>query len=156
MTVNREQNVKDDDDLRKNHVQKIDSSIPYTASPTCGISHELCAGIVDKQVSLQKIAKEEVYEECGYDVPLDDIKRVTSWRSELGTACNMQTLFYAEVTDRMKVQDAGGGNECEGEQIEVFYLPVDELRSFMYNEGIAKEPSLLFALSWWINNVQKK
>jgi UDP-sugar diphosphatase len=155
MTVNRDQHVKQSHDLHKEHVQKIDSSIPYTAPPTCGVSYELCAGIVDKQTSLEEIAKEEVFEECGYDVPLGDIKRVSAWRGGLGTSCNMHTLFYVEVTDAMLVLGAGGGNVHEGEQIELFYLPVGELRSFMYNEDIAKECSLLFALSWWIENVQK-
>ncbi len=36
-----------------------------------GITVELCAGIVDKDdLSPKQIAKEEVLEECGYDVAL--------------------------------------------------------------------------------------
>ena len=155
MTINREEHVKQSDSIHKENVHKIDSTIPFTAPPTCGISYELCAGIVDKQTSLQEIAKEEVFEECGYDVPLNDMKRVTSWRGEIGTTCNNHTLFYVEVTDAMLVSGAGGGNLHEGEQIELFYLPVTELKSFMYNEEIAKESSLLFALSWWIENASK-
>ena len=147
--------MKQTDDLHKENVQKIDSSIPYMAPPTCGISYELCAGIVDKQISLEEIAKEEALEECGYNIPLGDIKRVTAWRGELGIASNKHTLFYAEVTDAMLVSGAGGGNVHEGEQIELFYLPVGELRSFIYNEDIAKESTLMFALLWWKENVQK-
>ena len=155
MTMNREKQVKQDDALHKENVQKIDSSIPYIAPPACGISYELCAGIVDKQTSLQEIAKEEVLEECGYDIALGDIKHVTSWRGDLGTACNVRTLFYAEVTDEMMVPGAGGGNLHEGEQIELFYLPVDDVRSFMYDESVAKESSLILALSWWTGNIHK-
>ena len=155
MTINREQHVKQSDDLNNETVQKIDSSILHTTSPTCGISYELCAGIVDKQTSLAEIAKEEALEECGYNVPLGVIKHVTAWRGELGIACNKQTLFYAEVTDAMMVSGAGGGNAHEGEEIELFYLPVNELKSFMYNEEIAKESSLMFALLWWKDNIQK-
>ena len=33
-----------------------------------GLSVELCAGIVDKNISLQQIAQEEIEEECGYAV----------------------------------------------------------------------------------------
>ena len=45
-----------------------------------GITYELCAGIVDKNVSLAEIAKMEVLEECGYDVPIDSIEKVTSFK----------------------------------------------------------------------------
>lgn len=41
-----------------------------------GITLELCAGIVDKKLPLKEIAKEEVLEECGFDVPLDKIEEV--------------------------------------------------------------------------------
>ena len=35
-------------------------------SLTSGFTYELCAGICDKDKSLEQIAKEEVMEECGY------------------------------------------------------------------------------------------
>ena len=40
----------------------------------------MCAGIVDKHLSLEEIAKEEVLEECGYDVPLLDLQKIASYR----------------------------------------------------------------------------
>jgi 8-oxo-dGTP pyrophosphatase MutT (NUDIX family) len=42
---------------------------------------ELCAGIVDKSLSLVEIAQEEILEECGYKVMvlLADLKVVESW-----------------------------------------------------------------------------
>ena len=36
-------------------------------------TYELCAGIVDKELSLKQIAQEEIDEECGYKVNLDEI-----------------------------------------------------------------------------------
>ena len=45
-----------------------------------GVTLELCAGIVDKQKPLAEIAQEEVLEECGYQVPLENIRKVTSYR----------------------------------------------------------------------------
>jgi len=36
-----------------------------------GLTIELCAGIVDKNLSLEQIAKEEIEEECGYEVALE-------------------------------------------------------------------------------------
>ena len=46
-----------------------------------GVTYELCAGIVDKDTSLEQIAQAEVLEECGYKVPLDKLERFCSCRS---------------------------------------------------------------------------
>ena len=155
MTINREQN-NPTDKLLVDNVQKVDSSIPYSVPHACGISYELCAGIVDKQTTLSQVAREELLEECGYDIPLEKLHRVTSWRGEVGHASNKQTLFYAEVTDDMLVPCAGGGNLNEGEQIELFYLPVSEMQTFLYDEEKGKESSLMFAFLWWVENIQKQ
>lgn len=49
-----------------------------------GVTYELCAGLVDKpDLSLEEIARQEVLEECGYDVPASRLKRITSYRSAL-------------------------------------------------------------------------
>ncbi len=45
-----------------------------------GMTFELCAGIVDKDLPLVEIAKEEVEEECGYRVPIENFEKVTSMR----------------------------------------------------------------------------
>ena len=47
--------------------------------PSDGYMHELCAGIIDKNTSNIQIAKEEVFEECGYDVPLEKLQHITSF-----------------------------------------------------------------------------
>ena len=49
--------------------------------PGCsGITLELCAGIVDKNVSLKEVARLEALEECGYDVPLMNFEHVKTFR----------------------------------------------------------------------------
>lgn len=45
-----------------------------------GVTLELCAGIVDKNKSMNEIAKEEVLEECGYDVSLENLHEVLTYR----------------------------------------------------------------------------
>ena len=45
-----------------------------------GLTLELCSGIVDKDKPVASIAKEEILEECGYDVPLENIRKITSAR----------------------------------------------------------------------------
>ncbi|KAK3738908.1 hypothetical protein RRG08_006476 [Elysia crispata] len=48
-----------------------------------GVTIELCAGIVDKGLSLLEIARAEVLEECGYNVPADRFCKITSCRRQL-------------------------------------------------------------------------
>ncbi len=48
---------------------------------SAGVTYELCAGLVDKpDLSLEEIARQEVLEECGYDVPASKLRRITSYR----------------------------------------------------------------------------
>ena len=111
-----------------------------------GMTIELCAGIVDKKLSLKEIAKEEIEEECGYCVPLEEIDRITSFYTSVGFAGSRQELYYVEVDEGMKISEGGG---IDDEQIEVFYLPVSEAKTLMYDEGISKTPGLMFAFMWW-------
>ena len=111
-----------------------------------GMTIELCAGIVDKELSLAEIAKEEVEEECGYDIPLSNIQKITSFHTSVGFAGSKQTLYFAEVEESMKVSEGGG---IDHEQIEVVYLPLDEAKKLLYDESIAKTPGLMFSFMWW-------
>ena len=56
-------------------------------------TYELCAGIVDKTVPLKQIAKEEIDEECGYDVPLERIEKITSFFTTVGISGAKQHLL---------------------------------------------------------------
>lgn len=48
--------------------------------PSIGVTLELCAGIVDKSKSWKEIAREEMLEECGYDVSVERIEEVMKYR----------------------------------------------------------------------------
>jgi len=111
-----------------------------------GLTVELCAGIVDKPLSLEQIAKEEIEEECGYSVAVEKIEKITSFYTSVGFAGSKQTLYYVEVDEAMKISEGGG---IEGELIEVVKLPVDEAEALIFNETIAKTPGLMFAFMWW-------
>jgi len=113
-----------------------------------GLTVELCAGIVDKDLSLVQIASEEITEECGYLVPIDKIERITEVNSAVGFAGSKQTLFYTEVDESMRVSDGGG---VDAELIEVVEIPTNKVREFIYDETIAKTTGLLFALMWWLD-----
>ena len=113
-----------------------------------GMTVELCAGIVDKELSLEEIAKEEIEEECGYAVPLEKIERITAFHTSVGFAGSKQALYYAQVNESMKVSEGGG---IDHEEIEVIYLPLSEAKALIYDESIAKTPGLMFAFMWWFD-----
>ena len=114
-----------------------------------GLTIELCAGIVDKNLSLMHIAAEEIEEECGYDVTVDKLEKITSFHTSVGFAGSKQMLYYVEVDERMKVSEGGGVDE---EMIEVVYLPTKEAKAMIFDENIAKTPGLMFAFMWWFEN----
>jgi UDP-sugar diphosphatase len=100
-----------------------------------GMTVELCAGLVDKQLTFAQIAKEEIEEECGFDVPVGALEYITSFHTSVGFAGSKQALYYAEVDESMRIS-AGGGIDTE--LIEVIALPVREADTFIYDEAIAK------------------
>ncbi|XP_065175378.1 uridine diphosphate glucose pyrophosphatase NUDT14-like [Sycon ciliatum] len=120
--------------------------------PARACCYELCAGLIDKSgKSLPEIAREEVLEECGYDVPLSRVHRVTSYQSNVGVGGSRQVLFFAEVTDEMKT-GKGGGLESEGELIEVIEVPRDHVMEFIMDESKPKATSVLFAVSLFLSS----
>ncbi|RZF36393.1 hypothetical protein LSTR_LSTR002989 [Laodelphax striatellus] len=124
----------------------------YTAE--LGLTLELCAGIVDKNLPLIEIAREEVMEECGYDVPVDKLEKILTCRQGALNG-NFQTMYYTEVTDSMKT-GKGGGNESEGELIEVVELTLDEAQKCLKSDDLRSGPSFLFGLMWFFHNKASK
>lgn len=113
-----------------------------------GVTVELCAGLIDKEKSLAQIAKEEIEEECGFSVPLENLERITEVLSAVGTSGSKQVIYYVEVDESMRVSDGGGIHD---EQIEVVEVSIGEARRFMYDESIGKTVGLLFAFMWWFD-----
>ena len=118
-----------------------------------GYTYELCAGIIDKKISLKQIAKEEILEECGYEVKLEQIEKITEFYTSVGFAGGKQTLYYATVSKSQMVSSGGG---IDDEDIEVIYLPVKKAREFMFDETKVKTPGLLFAFEWWFREYSTK
>ena len=118
-----------------------------------GMTIEMCAGLIDKDTSLEQIAKEEIEEECGFSVPLESIERITQVLSAVGTSGSTQVIYYAEVDESMRVSEGGG---IEDEQIEVVEVPISEAKTFMYDESIGKTVGLMFAFMWWFDRFETK
>lgn len=121
----------------------------YLNDRSMAYTYELCAGIIDKDKDIKTIAKEEIDEECGFDVPLGCIYKITSFFTNVGVSGAKQYLYFAAVNDDMKKHEGGGIHD---EEIELVYLPVEEAKEFVFNENIAKTPGLMFAFEWFFSN----
>lgn len=126
------------------------SYIDTSVVPPCqACTLELCAGIVDKNVTLEEIARQELLEEVGYDVPVSKLEKIVSSRSSVGVSGSRKTMFYAPVTDSMRVGQ-GGGNAHEGEFIEVVEMKVDEcLHNILHNDTVERSIGVVFSLLWF-------
>ena len=113
-----------------------------------GMMHELCAGIVDKDTTKIQIAKEEILEECGYDIPTSSLKKITSFYTSVGISGAEQTLYYADCDDSMKVTEGGG---LADEDIEVLYIPIKDAKEFMFDESYQKTPGMMMAFYWFFD-----
>lgn len=112
-------------------------------------TYELCAGLIDKDASLKQIAKEEIDEECGYDVSIENIKKITSFFTSVGVSGGRQHLFYAEIDDSIQTHDGGG---IHTEEIELCWIPREEAKAFILDETKAKTPGLMFAIYWFFDH----
>ena len=122
------------------------------ANKTDGFMYEMCAGIIDKDTSDAQIAKEEVYEECGYDIPVESLEKVTSFYTNVGISGAKQTIYYAELTEAMKINNGGGLPE---EDIEVIYLPLEEAKEFMFDESYQKTSGVIMSFYWFFDNKKR-
>lgn len=118
-----------------------DKNITYT--------YELCAGLVDKNMTLEEIVSEEIDEECGYKVDIKDIKKITSFFTNVGISGAKQHLYFANICEEQKIHNGGGIND---EQIELYFLAKKDVDDFLFDENKAKTPGLMFSIYWFLKN----
>jgi len=114
-------------------------------------TYELCAGLIDKDLTLEEIVQEEIEEECGFNVPLSRIERINSFFTNVGISGAKQTLYYATIDDSFKIHDGGGIND---EQIELVYLKLEDAKEFLFDESKAKTPGLMFSFYWFFERMK--
>jgi len=124
----------------------------YISDNDFEFTYELCAGIIDKESSLEQIAKEEIDEECGYDVSIEKIEKITSFFTNVGVSGAKQHLFFAIIDENMKIHEGGG---IHTESIELIYLDVNKAKTFIFDESKAKTPGLMFAFYWFFDKFKK-
>ena len=76
------------------------------------------------------------------------------YRTGIGITGSEQTIFYAEVTEAMR-ENAGGGNQSEGELIDTVEIPVSKARDFIFDESHVKPTGCAFAVMWFIKEKYK-
>lgn len=93
-----EQGGEDCTTAAKGEEQEVSEEASHPKQPpaSAGVTYELCAGIVDKpHLSLEEIACQEVLEECGYEVPVSKLRRITSYRC--GYTPLTQNVFFRSI-----------------------------------------------------------
>jgi len=116
-----------------------------------GMMYELCAGIVDKDTTNAQIAKEEVLEECGYDIPVESLEKISSFYTSVGISGTFQTMYFATCDESMRVDDGGG---LEDENIEVIYIPLEDAKKFMFDESYQKTTGVMLSMYWFFDTKQ--
>ena len=122
--------------------------ISYIKDENMGFSLELCSGLVDKNLSLEQIAKEECIEELGF-LPKKLIK-IKDFYSGFGSGTSKQTLFFASVSDNDIINGGGG---VDGEVIESVFVKLDNFTK--YCDMFPHSSSLDFAYLWFLEHILK-
>lgn len=116
------------------------------------VTLEWCAGTFDKNLPIDQIAQEELLEELGYDVPLNNLEQICNFVDVVTTSGAKQILYYCEVTDDMKTSSGGGvDDEC----IEIIEMKVPEVHKYI-KQSINSPPHLLFGFYWFLENKYKQ
>lgn len=116
-----------------------------------GYTIEMCAGILDKNKSLEQTAVEEVFEETGYTVSTDSLIKIADYHTSVGTNGAFQTVYYVEVNDSMKTHEGGG---IDTEEIEVLYVSLAEINEMLVNPNVPSPAGLQLAVYWYMLSLQ--
>ncbi|MDR0467470.1 MAG: NUDIX domain-containing protein [Campylobacteraceae bacterium] len=130
-------------------VKQFRPAVFLNNSDNDGYTYELCAGLMDKELSEKETIKEEVLEECGYEIELENIVKINSIYSSVGVSGSKQHIFFGFIDESAKRNEGGGTKD---EDIELFFLHRDMVKEFLYDEKMPKTPGLLFCLLWFFNN----
>lgn len=115
----------------------------YKKDENMGYTIELCSGLVDKDLSLKEIAREECIEELGYSPKF--LEKIGDFYTGFGSGVSKQSFYFAIVDEKDKVGLGGG---IDGEQIEAVCVKVKECESFLAN--VIHTPLLNFAHLWFM------
>uniref|UniRef100_A0A0N5AK28 Nudix hydrolase domain-containing protein n=1 Tax=Syphacia muris TaxID=451379 RepID=A0A0N5AK28_9BILA len=129
---------------------KLCNEICWSKYPiSIGMTIELCAGLIDKpNLSDARHMVEEIEEECGYSVKEFDLQF-----TGIGTSGALQSLYYAEIDESMKIGEGGG---IDNEKIEKVFMSLNDAKEYLNKSEVMSAPGLLYGLSWFFDNVKKE
>ncbi|KAA6224820.1 MULTISPECIES: NUDIX hydrolase [unclassified Campylobacter] len=121
----------------------------YIKDENMGFTIELCSGLVDKNLSLEDIAKEECVEEVGY-LP-KNLEKIGDFYTGFGSGVSKQSFFFASIDESDKISNGGG---VDNEEIEIIYVKVNKFDDFIKN--LIHTPLLNFAYLWFMKYKAKE
>ena len=106
-----------------------------------GYVYEACAGLIDSESTPEEIVQNEVLEELGYKIELDQITPVRYLKSSVGLSGNDTFTYYVELSEDQRVNDGGG---LPDEDIEVIRVPYENIFDFIYDPTITTDAITIF------------
>ncbi|HLW33782.1 MAG TPA: NUDIX hydrolase [Aequorivita sp.] len=116
--------------------------------PTCkhhdGWLLEIPAGSMENNEAPEDCINREVLEELGYKIKRAEL--IHSFYTSPGASTELMFLFYAEVSQKDKIEK-GGGNENESEDIQLIKIPVSQISKIILD---VKDAKTILALQWYL------
>ncbi|MBK1993886.1 NUDIX hydrolase [Campylobacter novaezeelandiae] len=113
-----------------------------------GYTIELCSGLIDKNLSIEEIAKEECIEELGFHPK--KLEKINEFYSGFGSGVSKQNLYFAEISQKDKLSQGGG---IDAEEIEAVYVKVVDFEEFTKN--IIRNSLLDYSYFWFMKEKAK-
>lgn len=110
-----------------------------------GECFECCAGLIDKDLPIVQIAKEEILEELGYEVPIDRLIPVKNYKSSVGTQGTNVYTFNCIVRAEDKVSEGGG---LDSEDIEIVRIKHHKVMEFIKSTDNIDATTLFLLINW--------
>lgn len=120
----------------------------YKENKNLGYTIELCSGLIDKNLSIEEIAKEECIEELGFHPK--KLEKINEFYSGFGSGVSKQNLYFAEISKKDKLSQGGG---IDAEEIEAVYVKVVDFEEFTKN--IIRNSLLDYSYFWFMKEKAK-
>ena len=115
----------------------------YQKDENMGYTIELCSGLVDKNLPLVQIAKEECIEELGYSPK--NLEKIGDFYTGFGSGVSKQSFYFAKVSENDKISSGGGVGD---EQIEAVFIRVEDFEK--QSQKMIRSPLLEYAYLWFL------
>lgn len=120
--------------------------------PSLAITVELCGGMVDKNMSIKDIAREEISEECGFDIPINRLEEIYQFKTAVSPASSTHTLYYCEVCESDRLPKTN----CQS-IIETVEYSIQEVKNMLSKcADINSPPVFILGVMWFLSQMKSK